>query len=109
MEVVSIVLITLIAILIVAIIFLIVKLAKKMTDEERKVFLDKCLAAVKVVIAALADGKITTDELKQILKALVEIIACFNNKSYRNTVDELGAAPYLNDAANEEIIVERST
>lgn len=106
MEVVSIVLIVLIAILIAAIIFLIVKLGKKMTDEQRKLFLDKCLAAVKVVIAALADGKITISELKQILKALVEIIACFNDSTFTCTAEELGASPYLNDTSVDDARVE---
>lgn len=101
-------LLILIAIMLAAIIFLAIKLWTGFDPEVRKAFLDKCLAAIKIVFAALEDGKITSDELKKILKALVEIIAVFKGSSYEDTVEELGASVYLNEGANSEIKVEKN-
>lgn len=106
MEIVTVTLIILIAIMTAAIVFLAIKLWSGFDPEVRKAFLDRCLAAIKIVFAALEDGKITSDELKKILKALVEIITVFKGSSYEETVEELGAAKYLDDNNNVDIKVE---
>ena len=109
MDVLTIILIVIAVILLAAVIFLAVRTFGGMSDEERKKFLDACGKAVKIVLAALEDGKITIDELKDILRALLEILATFNKADVMQIASEFGAAKYLTGktAETSEIVVEQ--
>lgn len=110
METLTIVLIVVCVVLLAAGIFLGVRYFKGLTDEQRKMFINACTNAVKTILAALADGKITAAELLQIAQALIAVIASFAGKSASEVAEELGATEYINTVSeNEEIIIEDKT
>lgn len=104
METTILILSTVCAVLLALIIFLVVKFFKELSSEEKAGFATACTNAVKVVMAALADGKITAQELVQIAKALIGIIAAFAGKSFESVAEELGATEYINTASESEEI-----
>ena len=110
METLTIVLIIVCVVLLAAGIFLAVKYFKGLTDEQRTMFINACTKAVKTILAALADGKITAAELLQIAQALIAVIAAFAGKPASDVAEELGATEYINTVSeNEEIIIEDKT
>ena len=110
METLTIVLIVVCVVLLAAGIFLAVKYFKGLTDEQRTMFINACTKAVKTILAALADGKITAAELLQIAQALIAVIAAFAGKPASDVAEELGATEYINTVSeNEEIIIEGKT
>ena len=110
METLTIVLIVVCVVLLAAGIFLAVRYFKGLTDEQRTMFINACTKAVKTILAALADGKITAAELLQIAQALIAVIASFAGKSSEVVAEELGATEYINTVSeNEEIIIEGKT
>ena len=110
METLTIVLIIVCVVLLAAGIFLGVRYFKGLTDEQRTKFINACTKAVKTILAALADGKITAAELLQIAQALIAVIASFAGKPASEVAEELGATEYINTVSeNEEIIIEDKT
>lgn len=95
MEPLTIVLLVLLAVAVAAIIFLMVKYFKTWDDATRQLVLDRLGETVQIVIEALKDGKIEQSELKQILEALIRVIAAIKGDYVSAITAKYDAEQYL--------------
>lgn len=95
MEPLTIVLLVLLGLAVAALIFLLVKYFGKMDETTRAEVLVRLGEVVKILLESLKDGKISQDELKTILQAVIRVIAAIKGEYTAVVAAQYGADEVL--------------
>lgn len=95
MEPLTIVLLVLLGLAVAALIFLLVKYFGKMDETTRAEVLGRLGEVVKILLESLKDGKISQDELKAILQAVIRVIAAIKGEYAAVVAAQYGADEVL--------------